>query len=458
MINIDSNDLQKLYIAFFGRPGDPSGISYWLSHSNHFLTLKEISNELSRQDEYLKHIVNDNSFEVQINKIYLNLFGRKADFDGLNYWIKKIDNENYSIADVVYQLLYSINKLYLKNSEQLEKDTNVLENKILAAEQFTHQISKSITLINLYQPDSISPWVSGTSFNRASKFLSNVKFCKVTNDEINEVISSLSDTSIKILNEPVIEIKDVTLSIPIYYSENRSLTKKFAKKVINITGGKLYESKKGRNIIALNHINLTFMKGERVGLIGHNGSGKSSFLRLISGIYFPTRGEIMISVDVYPMLQKAFLTSSELTGIDACKAHYLLRNHSLDGFENFLHEIIDFSGLGSYISLPIKTYSEGMSARLIFSILTSSPHECLAIDEGFGTGDSDFFDRAEERMQQFMESAATLFLASHSEELLKKFCNRGIVFSHGGVVYDGPLDAALNYYHTHDYYRKNVVG
>jgi len=458
MINIDSNELQKLYIAFFGRPGDPSGIRYWLLHSDNFVTLKDISNELSRQDEYIKHIVKDKSIEFQINKIYLNLFGRKADFDGLNYWIKKVDNENQTISDIVYHSLYSINKLKFINSEQLDKDMNILGNKVSAAERFTHQISQSITLINLYQPDSISPWVSGNSLIRASNFLSNVKSCKVSNDEINKVITSLSDTSIKILNEPVVEIKDVTLSIPIYYSENRSFTKRFTNKVINITGGKLYESKKGTNIVALNHINLTFMKGERVGLIGHNGSGKSSFLRLISGIYKPSNGDIKISVDVYPMLQKTFLTSAELTGIDACKAHYLLKNYSLNGFEEFLSEIIDFSGLGSYLSLPIKTYSEGMSARLIFSILTSSPHECLAIDEGFGTGDSDFFDRAEERMQQFMESAATLFLASHSDELLKKFCNRGIVFSHGTVAYDGPLDAALNYYHTHDYYRKNVVG
>ena len=117
-----------------------------------------------------------------------------------------------------------------------------------------------------------------------------------------------------------------------------------------------------------------------------------------------------------------------------------------------------FSGLGSFINLPIKTYSEGMCARLIFSMLTSYPHECLAIDEGFGTGDADFFERAQERMQSFMDSATTLILASHSEHLLKQFCFRGIVFSHGSVVYDGQLDAALNYYHTHDYYRKNVSG
>ena len=162
-----------------------------------------------------------------------------------------------------------------------------------------------------------------------------------------------------------------------------------------------------------------------------------------------------ISVNVYPMLQKSFLTSNELSGIDAAKAHYLLVNQSLIGFKEYLNEIIDFSGLGDYISLPIKTYSDGMSARLIFSLLTSCEHECLAIDEGFGTGDSEFFERAEKRLKSFIDAAGTLFLASHSEELLRQFCVRGIVFNHGSIVYDGHLNEALNYYHASDYY-KNV--
>ena len=87
-----------------------------------------------------------------------------------------------------------------------------------------------------------------------------------------------------------------------------------------------------------------------------------------------------------------------------------------------------------------------MSARLIFSILTSIPHDCLAIDEGFGTGDADFFDRAEERMEKFMESAATLFLASHSDELLRRFCLRGIVFNGGKLIFDGNIEEALKFY------------
>ena len=457
MINIDSKDLQKLYLAYFGRPGDPSGINYWLSSTNESITLREISNELSRQDEYIKYVAHDKPLDYKINKFYLNLFNRKADFDGLNYWMEMVNRKDYQISDIVYEFITLTNKSYSVNSSQAEKDIRIMQNKTLAAELFTKQISKSITLINLYQPDSMSPWHSGKSFIKVSKFFNNITYDKVSIEEVNDVIFSLSNTSIN-LTSPAIEIKDVSLSIPIHHLENRSLTKKLAKKVINITGGALDQSKNKTNIIALNNINLIIMKGERVGLIGHNGSGKSSFLRLISGIYLPTTGKINVLVEVYPMLQKTFLTSSELSGIDACKAHYLLKNHSLKGFESFLNEIIEFSGLGSYISLPIKTYSEGMTARLIFSILTSSPHDCLAIDEGFGTGDADFCDRAEERMQQFMESAATLFLASHSEELLKQFCNRGIVFSHGSIAYDGPLDAALNYYHTHDYYRKNVSG
>ena len=455
--NVCSADLQKLYLAYFGRPGDPSGITYWLSRLNNLLTLKDISLELSKQDEYINSIPSDRSFEFKINKVYLNLFNRKADFEGLNYWMEMVNSKNYQISDILYDLIYSRNKPYSFNFEQEKKDIKILNNKIYSAELFTKQISQSITLINLYKPDSISPWLSGKSFIAVSNFFHNIIDEKISINQLKDFIFSLSDTSIKVLNKPAIEIKDISLSIPIYHLENRSLSKRFAKKVINITGGALDQSNNRTNIIALNNINLTIMKGERVGLIGHNGSGKSSFLRLISGIYLPTSGHINVLVDVYPMLQKTFLTSPELSGVDACKAHYLLKNHSLEGFESFLNEIIEFSGLGSYISLPIKTYSEGMSARLVFSILTSSPHDCLAIDEGFGTGDADFCDRAEDRMKQFMESAATLFLASHSEELLKQFCNRGIVFSHGSIAFDGPLDAALNYYHTHDYYRKNVI-
>ena len=456
MTKIDSLEIQTLYIGFFGRPADPCGLRYWLQCSEDLLTLREIYNEFSKQNEYLDFIAQDQSYQHQINRLYLNLFNRIPDIESFNYWIEMIENKAYTISDILYNLIQINNKSYLGNEMLEKRDKNVLDNKIYAAEIFTKQISKSITLINLYQPESTSPWRSSESFIRASEFINNINPRKVSKEDVDAFIGRLFNVSSD-LDDLAIEVKDLSLSIPIYYLENRSLTKTIVKKIMNNTGGAITKLKNSTCILALNNINLTIMKGERVALIGHNGSGKSTFLRLISGIYQPTSGSIDILIDVYPMLQKSFLTSSELSGIDACKAYYLLHHHSLIGFESFLNQIIDFSGLGQYISLPIKTYSDGMSARLIFSILTNCSHDCLAIDEGFGTGDSDFFDRAEKRIKEFIASAATLFLASHSDELLRQFCDRGIVFSHGSIVYDGPLDMALHFYHTHDYYRKNVT-
>ena len=110
--------------------------------------------------------------------------------------------------------------------------------------------------------------------------------------------------------------------------------------------------------------------------------------------------------------------------------------------------MIDFSGLGDFIHLPLKTYSQGMAARLLFAVLTGGSHDCLAMDEGFGAGDSSFYEKAQDRMTRFLSSAGTLLLASHSEELLRRFCRRGLVFDSGRLVYAGPLESALDYYHS----------
>ena len=267
MVNIDSKELQKLYIAYFCRPGDPSGINYWLYNRNEIVTLKEISNELSKQVEYIKYISNYSSFESQIHQLYLNLFSRKADFYGLNHWLDMVENENYKISDILYNLLYAPNEDLARDTEQERKDRNILENKVHAAEIFTNQINKSFTLIKLYSPDSLSPWIAGKSFTRSSNFINNIKHQKVSCEEVNNIINSIFDTSIE-FNKPAIEMRNISLSIPIKYLEKRSLTKRFVKKVINITGGELSQARNGSSsIIALNNINLNIMKGERKNII-----------------------------------------------------------------------------------------------------------------------------------------------------------------------------------------------
>ncbi|AIQ98257.1 ABC transporter ATP-binding protein [Prochlorococcus sp. MIT 0801] len=450
-MNVKSSHIQKLYIAYFGRPADPSGINYWLINSPPGTTINDISEIISTQDEYTESILSDRSIESQINYIHMNLFGRKVDFDCINNWHSSIDQGKSIISDFVCELISCDRNI--KNNDQLRKDYITLESKVNAAELFTKKVSSSISWINLYQPESLDPWKTGKALNAGFVFLRQFNHEKIASiDHVMDTLKSITLDSIEILKDPVIQLKDVSLKIPIYCAENRKFTKILTEKMFNsVIGGELVYKDKRTNIEALKNINLTIMNGERVALIGHNGSGKSSFLRLISGIYTPNSGQFIKKIEVYPMLQKTFLTSNELSGLDASKAYYLMINNNLKGFDIFLEDIVTFSGLGSFINLPIKTYSEGMCARLIFSMLTSYPHECLAIDEGFGTGDADFFERAQERMQSFMDSATTLILASHSEQLLKQFCFRGIVFNHGSVVYDGQLDAALNYYHTHDY-------
>ena len=455
-MGINSEQIQKLYIAYFGRPADPSGVQYWLNNTSEITQLRDISCALSTQLEYKKSIVFVNPIDFQINQFYINLFGRKADFEIINEWLEFIDKGSHSLSDLISDLILCKTDDKSNISLQEKKDLKTLNSKLIAANLFTDEVSSSISWINLYQPESLDPWQLGKALKIGIKFLSQFDCDKQASlKNVYEALNSMSSQPIEVLKEPAIILKDVSLKIPIYCNENRTFTKYLTAKMLDsVIGGELIYRNKQTNIEALKKINLTIMNGERVALIGHNGSGKTSFLRLISGIYMPTHGKLNRSVEVYPMLQKTFLTSSELNGIDASKAYYLMIKNDLKGFDKFLDDIVNFSGLGSFINLPIKTYSEGMCARLIFSMLTSYQHECLAIDEGFGTGDADFFERAQKRLQSFMDSTTTLILASHSESLLKQFCFRGIVFNQGSIVYDGSLDAALNYYHTHDYYNK----
>ncbi len=244
---------------------------------------------------------------------------------------------------------------------------------------------------------------------------------------------------------PVLRLEDVGLQIPVFTTETRSLKTALIR---SVTGGQLRRGRSGAVITALRDVSCSVHEGERVALIGHNGAGKSTFLKLISGIYTATSGHFERRIRVFPMIQKSFITSPELSGLQAIKAHYLMVQGNLRGFDRFCEGVIEFSGLGDFIHLPIKTYSEGMSARLLFSMLTAFSHECLAMDEGFGAGDFTFYEKAQQRLQAFIKQAGTLFLASHSDALLQQFCQRGLVFDQGSIVFDGPLDDALNCYHS----------
>lgn len=243
---------------------------------------------------------------------------------------------------------------------------------------------------------------------------------------------------------PILELHEVGLQIPVFTTEMRSLGSSLLR---SVTGGSLHRQGSGAMVEALRDITLSVRHGERIALIGHNGAGKSTFLRLISGIYRPSSGRMSVRTFVYPMINKSFVTSPDLSGLQAVKAHYLMLNGNLRGFPEFLEDVMEFCGLGDYIHLPVKGYSQGMVARLLFAVLTGITHDCLALDEGIGAGDQRFMEAAQKRLDAFIARAGTLFLASHADSLLQRFCQRGLVFDQGRIVCDAPLDDALAYYH-----------
>ncbi len=243
---------------------------------------------------------------------------------------------------------------------------------------------------------------------------------------------------------PILVLNNVWLRIPVDSRETRTLKKAL---LSSVTGGAVKRTSKGAEIEAIRGISCTIHHGERVALIGRNGAGKSTFLKIISGIYTPSSGSFRACAPVFPMIRKCFITGPELSGLQAVKGHYLLMHGNLRGFPAYLQEILDFSELGDFIHLPMKGYSDGMSARLLFALLTSGSHDCLALDEGFGAGDARFFERAQQRLSKFIDASGTLILASHSDALLRQFCHRGLVFNQGEIVFDGPLDRSLAYYH-----------
>ena len=215
-----------------------------------------------------------------------------------------------------------------------------------------------------------------------------------------------------------------------------------------LTGGLLRSSRDGLvNVEALRALTVTIYKGDRVALLGHNGAGKSTLLRLLSDIYYPEKGKIMRYGKIIPLINKSFWIDTDLNGYHAAKAHYLLNFNNLKGFDQYCNELLEFTELADFIHLPIRTYSDGMRTRLLFGLLTSFRHEALALDEGIGAGDQWFMSRARSRLADFLGNIGTLILASHSDDLLKQFCNRGLVLSHGQLVFDGNIEQALAHYH-----------
>jgi ABC-type polysaccharide/polyol phosphate transport system ATPase subunit len=197
---------------------------------------------------------------------------------------------------------------------------------------------------------------------------------------------------------------------------------------------------------ALNNITLDINAGEKIGILGHNGAGKTTFLRLISGIFYPTAGAIKIHKKVSPILDFGTGFEQHLTGIENIALRLMLLGLSYKEAQDKIPEIVEFAEIGKFIHQPVRTYSSGMFLRLAFATSTAIHPDILVADEIIGTGDINFAQKAKRRIEEFLSRDCTMILSSHDMELVKNFCNRIIWLDKGVVRADGNVDDVLNQY------------
>ncbi len=243
-----------------------------------------------------------------------------------------------------------------------------------------------------------------------------------------------------------IDLQAVSVEFPIYNVNARSFKKSFLRLA---TGGSIMQDANQHVVIkALNELTLSFRHGDQVGLIGHNGSGKSTLLRLLANIYEPTQGRIAIDGRVSPMLDLMPGIETELTGYENIKIRGSLLGLSKKEIRDNMNEITELTGLGDYLNMPIRTYSSGMMVRLAFAISACNQPDILLIDEVFGAGDADFMQRARNKMISLLNKSSIVVMATHSDDLIKEFCNKTLLLEGGRIKYFGDTQTALNLYHN----------
>jgi ABC-type polysaccharide/polyol phosphate transport system ATPase subunit len=251
--------------------------------------------------------------------------------------------------------------------------------------------------------------------------------------------------------------KDIRVQFPIYDLHMRSLKHTFGlgqitKGLNRLTsrekvGGQIGTGETGRVVIkALDGVSFEIHEGDRIGLLGHNGSGKTTLLRTLAGIYEPVSGVVRTRGRVVPLFDLQLGMDHDATGIENIWMRGKLLGLTTQQIKDALGDIAEFTELGDYLSMPIRTYSAGMMVRLAFAISTAITPEILILDEMIGAGDAAFVARADLRLKDFIDQAGILVLASHSMPMLRQWCNKAMLLESGKLIAYGPLEDVVARY------------
>jgi len=236
----------------------------------------------------------------------------------------------------------------------------------------------------------------------------------------------------------MIEVRDVTMRFRMNSDRILSL-KEF---VTTALRGKLQYNE----FTALDHVNFTVKKGDTLGLIGRNGAGKSTMLKVISGILKPTRGNVMVKGNVVPMLELGSGFDMDLTGRENIFLNGAILGYSEEFLKSKYDEIVAFSELGQFIETPIRNYSSGMLARLAFSIASVVKPNILIVDEILSVGDAQFQEKSRKRMLELMGGGTTVLFVSHSLDQIREMCNKVVWLERGKIKMTGSAEEVCDAY------------
>jgi lipopolysaccharide transport system ATP-binding protein len=227
---------------------------------------------------------------------------------------------------------------------------------------------------------------------------------------------------------------NLMVEFPIYGARSRSLKHTFIRAA---TGGTLARDSADRVVVrALDDVSFVLREGDRVGLVGHNGSGKSTLLRVLAGAYEPVGGGLTITGRVAAMLSIGLGMEMEATGYENIYMQAAILGFRRREIDGLVADIAEFTELGDYLEMPMRTYSSGMVMRLAFAVSTCVSADILLMDEWLSVGDSEFSERAQGRLRALVGKARVLVLASHDANLVRANCNRVLRLEHGRLISD----------------------
>lgn len=230
-------------------------------------------------------------------------------------------------------------------------------------------------------------------------------------------------------------LNNVSVDIPIFNSQGRSLKKTIMGMA---TGGRIGLTESGRTVVrSLDHLNLEIKSHERVGLIGHNGAGKSTLLRVLSSVYEPTEGVAKITGSIGSLIDISLGIDLEATGLENIYLRSALLGIPKKNVDKELNSLVEFTKLGDFINMPVRTYSTGMHMRLAFAVSTMISPDILLMDEWLSVGDQSFQEKAENRLNRLIERTNILVIATHSRRLIERCCTRVLWLEHGRLKMDG---------------------